>query len=238
MATRTKKPVPPDVLNGQPPPLESGDCLDREEFERRYEAMPHLKKAELIEGVVYVPSPVSLRRHGRPQVDLITWLGVYLAATPGLEAGDNTTARLDLANVEQPDTLLLIDPSRGGQALITADGFIEGAPELVAEVAATTVSIDLNAKLAVYQRAGVREYIVSRVLDQEVDWFVLHRRRYRRLKPNAQGLLSSTVVPGFWLDPAALVRGDLAKVLAALQQSLSRPEHAAFVARLNQPSDS
>lgn len=232
MATRTRKPASAGLPNGQPAPLENGDRLGREEFERRYEAMPQLKKAELVEGVVHLPSPVSLRRYGRPQVDLITWLGVYLAVTPGVEAGDNTTARLDLANVEQPDALLLIEPSRGGQAHITPDGFIAGAPELVAEVAATTVSIDLHAKLAVYQRTGVREYVVWRVLDREVDWFVLHRKRYRRLKPNAGGHLCSTVFPGLWLDPAALVRGDLAQVLAVLQQGIARPEHAAFVERL------
>lgn len=35
-------------------PLENGDRLSRFEFEHRYQAMPELKKAELVEGVVYI----------------------------------------------------------------------------------------------------------------------------------------------------------------------------------------
>ena len=108
---------------------------DRDEFERRYDAMPRLRKAELIEGVVYMPSPVRHRRHGRPHFRLICWLGVYEAATPGVEGGDNGTIRLDLDNDPQPDAYLLIAPERGGQARISADDYVELAPELVAEVA-------------------------------------------------------------------------------------------------------
>jgi Uma2 family endonuclease len=217
------------------PPLENGDRLTRDEFERRYEAMPHLKKAELIEGVVYVPSPARLRHHGRPQVDLITWLGVYLAATPGVEGGDNTTVRLDLENEPQPDAVLLIDPARGGQAHISDDDFIEGSPELVAEVSSSSVSFDLGLKLQVYQRTGVREYLVWRVRDREVDWFVLRGGKYQRLKADGAGRLCSKTFPGLWLDPDALVGRDLARVLAVVQEGTRTPQHAAFVAKLSRP---
>ena len=218
------------------PPLEPGDRLTRPEFERRYEAMPHLKKAELIEGVVHMPSPVRHRRHGRPHLQLAGWLAAYEAGTPGVEASDNGTARLDLANEPQPDALLLIDPARGGQARISADDYVEGAPEWVGEVAASSVSIELNTKLAIYQRNGVLEYVVWRVLNRAIDWFLLRDGQFERLEPDAQGILRSTVFPGLWLDAAALVRGDLATVLAVLQQGLASPEHAAFVAQLNAPT--
>jgi Uma2 family endonuclease len=214
------------------PALENGDRLTRAEFERRYEAMPHLKKAELIEGVVYVPSPVRHRQHSSPHAHLITWLGLYTANTPGVEVGDNGSVRLDLDNEPQPDALLFIDPTRGGQVRISDDGIIEGAPELVAEVASSSVSYDLHAKLHVYRRNGVCEYIVWRVLEQEVDWFVLRDGQYERMPRYAQGLVRSEVFPGLWLDPAALLRGDLATVLAIVQQGLASPEHNAFVARL------
>ncbi|HZN35176.1 MAG TPA: Uma2 family endonuclease, partial [Pirellulaceae bacterium] len=131
------------------PPLEPGDRLTRDEFERRYEAMPHLKKAELIEGVVYMPSPVRFYRHGTPQSHLVTWLGNYRAATPGCEVGDNTTARLDMDNEPQPDAMLLIEPMCGGQVKVSEDDYIEGAPELVAEVASSSVSFDLHTKFNV-----------------------------------------------------------------------------------------
>ena len=218
------------------PPLENGDVLTRAEFERRYEAMSHLKKAELIEGVVYVPSPVRHSYHGHQHTHLISWLGYYEAHTPGVEASDNVTVRLDLDNEPQPDALLFIDPACGGQARIDADGYIEDAPELVAEVASSSASYDLHAKLRVYRRNGVREYIVWRVLDKEIDWFVLRAGQYERLPLDAEGLYRSEVFPGLWLDPAALLRGDLATVLAVVQRGLASPEHAAFAARLRPPS--
>ncbi len=224
--------LPHDVI----PPLENGDKLTRAEFERRYEAMPHLKKAELIEGVVYVPSPVRHRYHGHPHTHLIGWLAHYEAGTPGVEASDNSTVRLDLDNEPQPDVLLFIDPACGGQARIDADGYIEGAPELVAEVASSSASYDLHAKLHVYRRNVVHEYIVWRVLEQEIDWFVLHAGQYERLSLDAAGLYRSEAFPGLWLDPAALLRGDLATVLAVVQRGLASPEHAAFATRLHLPS--
>lgn len=215
------------------PALENGDRLTRAEFERRYEAMPHLKKAEFIEGVVYVPSPVRHRLHGAPHAQLMTWLGLYTANTPGVEVGDNSSVRLDLDNEPQPDALLFIGPIHGGQVRISDDGIIEGAPELVAEVASSSVSYDLHTKLHVYRRNGVREYIVWRVLEREIDWFVLRDGQYERMPADAQGLVRSEVFPGLWLDPAALIRGDLSTVLAIIQQGLASPGHHAFVARLH-----
>jgi Uma2 family endonuclease len=215
------------------PPLENGDRLTRAEFERRYDAMPDLQKAELIEGVVYVPSPVRHRQHGAPHAQLLGWLVLYAAHTPGVEVSDNSSVRLDLDNEPQPDALLLIDPACGGQALISADGIIEGAPELVAEVASSSVSYDLHVKLHVYRRNGVREYLVWRVLEQAIDWFVLRAGQYERLPVEANGLLRSEVFAGLWLDPAALLRGDLATVLAVVQQGMASPEHAALVTRLS-----
>ena len=139
------------------PPLESGDRLTRHEFERRYTAMPHIKKAELIEGVVYLASPLRFRSHGQPHGDLIIWLGNYKVSTPGVELADNTTVRLDLDNEPQPDVVLLIDERLGGQARISDDDYIEGAPELVAEVAASSAAKDLHDKKRAYWRNGVQE---------------------------------------------------------------------------------
>jgi hypothetical protein len=231
----SKSNIPPD---GFLPPLEPGDRLTRAEFERRYEAMPTLKKAELIEGVVYMPSPVRVRCHGRPHVHFNTWLGTYEAATPGVLVADNASTRMDLANEPQPDGLLFIDPSCGGQVRISADDYIEGGPELVGEVAASDVSIALHAKLEVYRRNGVREYIVWRVLDKAIDWFVLRCGQYDRLLAGADGIIRSEVFPDLWLDHAALVAGDLARVLAVVQQGLASEEHASFVARLRQNNSS
>lgn len=214
------------------PFLEPGDRLSREEFERRYEAMPSLKKAELIEGVVYMPSPVRLGRHAEPHSHLIGWLWHYAAYTPGVKVADNGTVRLDAENEPQPDGMLFLDPRLGGQARVSADDYVEGAPELVAEVSSSTVSFDLHTKKAVYRRNGVKEYVVWRVLDQEIDWFVLRGSDFISSTPDPTGVLRSEVFPGLWLDAAAMIRGDLAGVLAVLQQGLQSPAHAAFVESL------
>src|SRR5436309_8264079 len=145
------------------PPLENGDRLTRAEFERRYDAMPELKKAELIEGVVYMGSPVSHGGHRNPHFRHIGWLDRYATATPGVDGGDNSSLRLDLDNMPQPDAFLYILPERGGQARIADDGYLAGAPELIAEVASSSVSYDLHQKLHAYRRNGVREYLVWRV---------------------------------------------------------------------------
>ncbi len=214
------------------PPLESGDWLTRAEFERRYEAMPSLKKAELIEGVVYVGSPVRVTQHGSQSADLIGWLVAYRAATPGTQVGDNATVRLDLDNEVQPDAFLRVLPEQGGQSRTIEDGYVEGAPELIAEVAASSASYDLHAKLNVYRRSGVREYVVWRALEQEIDWFILREGRYERLKGEEGGVYRSEVFPGLWLDTARLMQGDLAAVLRVLQQGIDSPEHKIFVAHL------
>ena len=141
---------------------------------------------------------------------------------------------MDDENEPQPDGLLLIEPERGGQALIDEEGYIVGGPELVAEISASSVSRDLKPKLRVYQRHRVQEYIVVRVRDEEVDWFIRRRGQFRRLRPGRDGIIRSEVFPGLWLDPSALIRRDLVRVLAVLQQGLASPEHAAFVARLKE----
>lgn len=215
----------------QVPELRAGDRLTRTEFERRYSAMPEVKKAELIEGVVYMPSPVSQEEHGGPHFDVISWLGLYRSATPGVQGGDNSTLRLDLENEPQPDAFLRIQPRCGGQS--RDDGkYVGGAPELIAEVAASSASYDLYDKLRAYQRNGVREYVVWRVWDRAIDWFVLREGRYERLPLNAAGHYQSEAFPGLWLDPAALIRGDLAQVMTLLQQGLATPEHTQFAERL------
>jgi Uma2 family endonuclease len=214
------------------PPLENGDRLTRYEFERRYEAMRDVKKAELIEGVVYMGSPVRIVNHGRPHAGIMTWLGVYWAATPGVDLADNTTVRLDLDNEPQPDALLRLDESAGGQSRLSEDGYVEGAPELIAEVAASSASIDLGDKLRAYRRNGVREYIVWRVYNRRLDWFRLREGEYVSLEADAEGVVRSQVFPGLWLSVPALLEGDLMRVLAVLQEGLNTPEHGAFVERL------
>ena len=214
-------------------PLENGDRLTRQEFERRYTAMAHIKKAELIEGVVYVASPVRANRHGSPHADIIGWLFVHKAATPGVYLADNTTVRLDADNEPQPDALLRIEPEVGGNSRISDDDYVEGTPELIAEIAASSASYDLNDKLNAYRRNGVQEYIVWQSYENRLDWFRLQEGRYVALQPDEAGIIRSEIFPGLWLAVNGLREGDMAGVLAVLQQGLQTAEHQEFVERLN-----
>jgi Uma2 family endonuclease len=215
------------------PPLESGDRLTRREFERRYNAMPNLKKAELIEGVVYVSSPLRFQPHAEPHANLMGWLWSYKVATPGVRLGDNPTVRLDLDNEPQPDAILLIDTTCGGKSHLGSDGYVEGAPELVAEVAASSATKDLYDKKRAYRRNGILEYIVWQVFEQTISWFSLQDGEYVILTPNASGIIESLVFPGLWLDVSALVNDNMQQVLAVLQTGLNSAEHQAFVEQLN-----
>lgn len=220
---------PPEAL---PLPLENGDRLTRQEFERRYAARTDIKKAELVEGVVYMPSPVHFAGHGEPHVAILTWLGTYCAFTPGVRAADNATIRLDLDNEPQPDALLRIEPQAGARSRLTEDDYVEGAPELIIEIAASSATYDLHDKLRVYRRNGVQEYLVWRVYEKQVDWFVLMDDEYRPLTPDTSRLLHSRLFPGLRLAVDALLDGDITRVLAELQHGVGTPEHAKFVESL------
>ena len=209
-------------------PLENGDRLTRCEFERRYQAMPKTKKAELIEGKVYMASPVRII-HGQPHAYIMGWLAVYHAATPGTQLADNTTVRLDLDNEPQPDALLRIET---GQSVIDADNYIQGAPELIVEIAASSASYDLQEKLQVYRRNGVQEYVVWQVSEQIIDWFRLQDGKYLKLQ-SENNIIKSKVFPGLWLATDSILQGDLAQVLEILQTGLATTEHQNFVNYLN-----
>lgn len=213
------------------PPLEDGQRLSRAEFERRYEATPEHVKAELIQGVVYMASPVSAE-HGIPDGRLIVWLGNYATATPGTEFSVNSTVRLDDENEPQPDSFLFVLPEYGGTARVSADSYVEGTPELIVQISATTTWLDLGPRLQAYARSGVREYIVWRTRLGVIDWFVLRQGQYVPLTPDAAGIIRGEAFPGLWLSVPAALRRDLAGVNAILQQGLQSPEQARFVAEL------
>ncbi|MGL5195729.1 MAG: Uma2 family endonuclease [Chroococcales cyanobacterium] len=216
------------------PPLESGDRLTRDEFEHRYHAARDIKKAELVEGVVFVASPVRANRHGNPHAIIMAWLGTYWMATPGVGFYDNATVRLDEENEPQPDALLRLEPAVGGNSGISEDDYIEGSPELIVEIAASSASYDLNDKLNVYQRNGVQEYLVWQIYENKLDWFILAEGRYVALASDEQGILRSQVFPGLWLSVEALRGKDGATLNTVLQQGLQTAEHQAFVQRLGQ----
>ena len=138
-----------------PPPLRDGDRLTSEEFMHRWEAMTELKHAELIDGIVYMASPVS-SPHSRFQFVLAHWLATYEENTPGCEGGMEGTWLMGERNVPQPDTTLRILPAKGGQST-DAGNYTAGAPELIVEVAVSSRTRDLGVNLKLYERMGVQE---------------------------------------------------------------------------------
>lgn len=218
---------PPDqsVRDERLAPLFPGDHLDRATFHARYERMPQGAKWELVRGTVYM-SPLYLV-HGKAHSEVVTWLTLYKAATPGVEVADNATVLLTDDGEPQPDACLIIPPERGGQTRVE-DDCLAGAPELVVEVAYSSEAYDLHAKKQDYERAGVREYVVVMLREKRLAWFVRRGEQFEELVPGADGLYRSQVFPGLWLDPAALLRGDTSAVRMALEKGLATAEHAAF----------
>ncbi len=210
------------------PPLENGDRLTRAEFEQRYQAMPQHKKVELIKGRVLIASLVRARRHGKPHSAVMTWLGRYWQATPGGELMDNPTVRLDNDNEPQPDACLRIEAEVGGQSRISEDDYIEGAPELIVEITASSASYDLHDKKQVYRRSGVQEYLVWRALNHASDWFMLQNGTYVDQPVDADGILRSQVFPGLWLAVNDLLAGNLAEVVSASERGLESSDYRAF----------
>jgi Uma2 family endonuclease len=212
-------------------PLEPGDCLDQPTFHARYKAMPGRCKAELVEGVVYMPSPLKAP-HGTTHPELIGWLIVYKAATPGTAVVDNATIIMGEQSEPQPDGGLLILPAYGGQTHLDEEEYIVGAPELIAEVSSSSAAIDLHQKRRDYERAGVREYIVLVLRENRIVWFVRRDRVFVEMAPGPDGIYRSEFFKGLWLDAQAMLRRDTAAVLAVLQQGLASADHAQFVASL------
>jgi Putative restriction endonuclease len=210
--------------------LIEGQRLSQLAFHSLYEAMPPGTRAELINGVVLMPSPVG-PPHGRAHVPTMVWLSYYQENTPGVEALDNTSAVLGLKSEPQPDGLLRILSEYGGRT--HADQrFVHGVPELLVEVAHASRYSDLGPKFDDYERVGVQEYIVHALEPNDVLWFVLTKGHFVDLPPGADGIYRSQAFPGLWLDPQALIRGDTRRLRTVLDLGFATPEHAEFVARL------
>jgi Uma2 family endonuclease len=211
------------------PPLENGAHLSGSEFLRRYQAMPEVKKAELIQGIVYMASPVSGDNHGEPDNIAQCLLGNYATDTPGVKVYSNSTVRFGAADIPQPDVLMRLLPERGGRSQINEKGYVAGVPELVVEIAASSASVDSREKLETYRRFGVPEYLLWRTEQDAIELLHLEEDEYRPLPVDAEGIVRSRVFPGLWLDFDAMLRGDRARVKAVLEQGLRSAEHAEFI---------
>lgn len=211
------------------PPLENGDRLDRDEFLRRWEATPRIKHAELIYGIVYMNAAVRFRSHGQPHTLMTTWLGSYAMNAPGLLIADNCTVELDDQSLPQPDLVMIIDHASMGQTRINEDDYLEGPPELVVEIAASSASRDLHQKLKLYEEFGVKEYLVWNVPEMEIKWFVNLENGFAELAPSDHFVYKSQTFPGLWLDAQALVGRDEKSVFATLQEGLQTAEFESFV---------
>jgi Uma2 family endonuclease len=214
-------------------PLSAGDKLDREEFLRLWDAHSEIKRAELIGGVVYMPSPLSID-HGDSELDVGYWIAHYKSHTKGTAAGTNTTSYI-LDDSPQPDINLRILPEHGGRSRVEKRGnkrYLAGVPELLVEICLSSAAYDLHQKLDLYQTAGIPEYLAVLVHEREIRWHMLENGVYQLLPADADGIHRSRVFPGLWLDGAALLVGDTARVLAKLDEGLRSVEHAAFVEKL------
>ena len=230
----TQAPTKPATGKSSPqgrPPLESGDRLSRAEFHRRYSLYPEIKKAELVEGVVIVGSPV-FAHHSEFHADFSTLLGFYRAHTSGLRLADNQSVVLDDQNEVQPDLCVRFDVHGGGSVEKNEEGLYVGPPEFVVEVAASSAAYDLHSKLELYRRSGVGEYFVILAYEREVRLFRLADGVYELVRPDEDGVLRSQVLPGFWFRADWFWDGRVAELIGLVEKGIASPEHREFVARL------
>ncbi|MGD0092276.1 MAG: Uma2 family endonuclease [Planctomycetota bacterium] len=206
--------------------LVAGETLTWEEFERRWDADPELKFAELIGGRVYMPPPLS-DPHGEADAAAGGCLFNYVARTPGCKTATSATCRL-LRDAPQPDLYLSIRESHGGRSRVRGK-YLHGAPELIVEICLSSAEYDLHEKKNLYERAGVDEYVAVLLHEQEVRWFRLEGGKYVLLEPDAKGVFRSIVFPGLWLNAPALFAGDAQALLKTLECGLASAEHAEFV---------
>ncbi|MBM3738395.1 MAG: Uma2 family endonuclease [Acidobacteria bacterium] len=205
-------------------PLVTGQHMDLEEFVRRWDALPDLKNAELIDGVVYVASPVG-PSHGTPDIILHTWMCTYSLKTPGVEAVCNTSCEVS-GSMPQPDSALRILPEYGGRTR-TGRSWIDGPPDLIVEVSDSSVRKDLGPKRALYERSRVSEYITYEVATGRLTWRWLGPGGiYRVLKPEPDGSIRSRIFPGLWLDPKAIATNQ--SPLPMLAKGMRSPEYREF----------
>jgi Uma2 family endonuclease len=216
------------ILTAETVTLQHGERLSREEYEERYTQLPDVR-AELLEGVVYLMSSPISADHGRPHALLMTSLGTYEAHTSGAMLYDSITIRLGISSDPEPDGVLLIPEEYGGRTRISDDRYVEGNPELVFEIARTSQDYDETIKLPIYARNGIPEYLLWKVEEGVIDWLTLRNGRYEKLLPGDDGITRSLIFPGLWLDLAALLQGDLKRLIHVITQGCASIEHGNFV---------
>lgn len=221
-----------DTATTSVPPLSHGDRLDFEEFCRRWDVTLGLKHAELINGQVYMNPPVNWDYHGLPTARIVGWLAQYEMETAGLELATDASVYFNSESCVQPDAALRIQDDFGGSSHKHSDGRLSGPPELIVEVAASTVSYDWHDKKELYAACGVAEYMIWLVYDRRIAWYRLEDGVYQPLPVERSGYIKSQVFPGLWLDSKSLLADQKSKVVATLRKGLSSSEYARFIEQL------
>lgn len=229
MATATSHSETPPVRERKFPYLENGDCLTVEEFLRRWEAMPDLKHAELINGVVFMNAAVRFRDHGKQVARIYFWLGMYDSLTPHLNCGAESSVQITEQALLQPDACLFLPAGAGGMCQISKAGYLSGPPELIVEVSASSASRDLHQKREIYEQSGVKEYVVWSVFENRIQWFVNRGGSFQEISPDEQHIFRSEIFPGLWLNAAAMLSGEMKTIRETVEKGAATPEHAAFV---------
>jgi Uma2 family endonuclease len=212
------------------PPLVHRERLDQPTFHARYSAMPPEFRAELVDGVVVIRERRVRARHGTTSAALVYALVRYEQYTPGVSVALRVSTILGDADELHPDVSVRL---RGGQCCVGEDDLLHGCPDLVCEIVdRETESHDLIAKRSAYDRHGAREYLAVLVHAGRHISFVRRSAGLVEEEPAPDHLWRSRAFPGLWLDPVALLAGDLNRLAVVLEQGVATPAHAAFAAEL------
>ena len=213
--------------------LRDGERIPPDEFRRRcgvLEAVGVDFRVEYVNGVVRMMPPPNFAGHTHPIRVMQGLLSAYTRQTPGVidytESGVTLPVEETSADVS-PDLCLVVQPGRGGQMSVDDAGYFVGPPELVVEVANSSLSYDLGEKRDLYEAAGVQEYLVHATRERRLLMMRRDGDRFRTVMPDADGVLASRIFPGLVFDTAAIIADDIAAAEATLDRVMQSPEVAA-----------
>jgi len=136
-----------------------------------YAAWPHDERWELIDGEAYNMSPAPSVRHQKT----VNNINIFLSTHPkkkdecfvGIAPTDVVLSEYD---VVQPDVFVVCDEKK------IAEANIQGAPDLIVEVLSSGTAIkDKREKKKVYEKYGVKEYIIIDPLLLYAERFLLEK---------------------------------------------------------------
>lgn len=155
------------------------------------------QKADLINGVIYMPSPENTDDN-ELFIWLVTLMNLFVRRKKlGQIYGSRVAFRLAEKHGPEPDIAFV----RTENMERVTRGGVEGPADLAIEIVSPdSVERDYYLKRELYELYRIPEYWIIDEMDQTVTLLRLKQAKYREVRPQ-KGEMHSQVLTGFWLRP-------------------------------------